>query len=244
MADESGISQKAHNDLVLSFLAVRRAIGALGFFLPIALLAYGLYDGELMTSISAAYHSPMREVFVGTLIAQAVFLWSYEGFRPDAGDWITDKGTARVAAVAVALVALVPSSPDEKASDVPADPLCTVLECLLNQGERDWSSLVHLGAAAVFFGALAVYCLVLFTKGAVDGPEKDASNRIYRLCGWTIIASIGLVGVLFATGLDDSLKPLRPIFWLETIATFAFATSWMVKGDAMQPLVRGVAALR
>ena len=43
---------------------------------------------------------------------------------------------------------------------------------------------------------------------------------------------------------DDSLKGLRPVFWLETIATFAFATSWMVKGDAMQPLVRGVAALR
>ncbi|VDS07351.1 hypothetical protein PARHAE_00527 [Paracoccus haematequi] len=244
MADESGISQKAHNDLVLSFLAVRRAIGALGFFLPVALLAYGMWKGDLLTSISAAYHSPMREVFVGTLIAQAVFLWSYEGFRPNAGDLVTDKGTARVAAVAVALVALVPTSPDDKAPEMPVDPLCTLLECLLNQGERDWSSLVHLGAAAVFFGALAVYCLVLFTKGAVDGPEKHASNRIYRLCGWTIIASIGLVGVLFATGLDDRLEALRPVFWLETIATFAFATSWMVKGDALRPLVRGVAALR
>ena len=98
--------------------------------------------------------------------------------------------------------------------------------------------------AILFFGALAVYCLVLFTKGAVDGPEKAASNRIYRLCGWTIIASIGLIGVMFATGLDDRLAGLRPVFWLETIATFAFATSWMVKGDALRPLVRGVAALR
>lgn len=244
MADDRGMSQKAHNDLVLSFLAVRRAIGALGFFLPLALLAYGLLDGRLLTSISAAYYSPMRDIFVGTLIAQAVFLWSYEGFRPDAGDRITDKGTARVAAVAIALVALVPTSPDEKAPEIPDDPLCTVLECLLNQGERDWSSLVHLGAAAVFFAALAVYCLVLFTKGAVDGAEKDASNRIYRLCGWTIIASIGLVGLLFVTGLDDRLAALRPVFWLETAATFAFATSWMVKGDALRPLVRGVAALR
>lgn len=74
MADESGVFQKAHNDLVLSFLAVRRAIGALGFFLPVALLAHGLWKGDLPTSISAAYYSPMREVFVGTLIAQAVFL--------------------------------------------------------------------------------------------------------------------------------------------------------------------------
>lgn len=244
MADKSGISQKAHNDLVLSFLAVRRAIGGLGFFLPLTLLAYGLFRGDLLPSISSAYYTPMREVFVGTLMAQAVFLWSYEGFRPDAGDWITDKGTARVAAVAIALVALAPTNPDEKTPEDASEPLCTLLQCLLDRGNADWSSLVHLVSAAVFFGALAVYCLVLFTKGAVDGAEKQASNRIYRVCGWIIISSIGLVGVLFATDLDDSLKALRPVFWLETIATFAFATSWMVKGDAMQPLVRGVAALR
>lgn len=240
MADDRGMSQKAHNDLVLSFLAVRRAIGALGFFLPLALLAYGLLDGRLLTSISAAYYSPMRDIFVGTLIAQAVFLWSYEGFRPDAGDRITDKGTARVAAVAIALVALAPTSPAEKAG-AGADPACTLLQCLLGPGT---ASLVHLAGAGVFFAALAVYCLVLFTKGAVDGAEKDASNRIYRLCGWTIIVSIGLVGLLFVTGLDGRLAALRPVFWLETAATFAFATSWMVKGDALRPLVRGVAALR
>ncbi|WP_207101766.1 hypothetical protein [Paracoccus shandongensis] len=240
MADDRGISQKAHNDLVLSFLAVRRAIGALGFFLPLALLAYGLLDGQLLTSISAAYYTPMREVFVGTLTAQAVFLWSYEGFRPDAGDLVTDKGTARVAAVAIALVALAPTSPAGKAG-AGVDPACTLLQCALGPG---LAAQVHLGAAAVFFGALAVYCLVLFTKGAVDGVEKDASNRIYRLCGWTIIASIALVGVLFATGLETRLAALRPVFWLETVATFAFATSWMVKGDALRPLVRGVAALR
>jgi len=240
MADDRGISQKAHNDLVLSFLAVRRAIGTLGFFLPVALLAYGLLDGRLLTSISAAYYTPMREVFVGTLIAQAVFLWSYEGFRPDAGDLITDKGTARVAAAAIALVALVPTGPAEKA-EAGADPACTLLQCALGPS---LATQVHLGAAAVFFGALAVYCLALFTKGAVDGAEKDASNRIYRLCGWTIIVSIGLVGVLFVTGLESRLAALRPVFWLETAATFAFATSWMVKGDALRPLVRGVAALR
>ncbi|WP_347137576.1 hypothetical protein [Paracoccus sp. SSK6] len=241
MADESGISQKAHNDLVLSFLAVRRAIGALGFFLPLALLAYGLAVGELLPSISSAYYSPMREVFVGTLIAQAVFLWSYEGFRPDAGDLVTDKGTARVAAVAIALVALLPTSPVEKVETPALDPSCTLLQCLLGES---LSSTVHLVAAGVFFGALAVYFLVLFIKGEVDGPEKDASNRIYRLCGWIIILCIALVGLLFATDLDHRLAWLRPVFWLETIATFAFATSWMVKGDALRPLVRGVAAMR
>ena len=241
MADERGIWQKSHNDLVLSFLAVRRAIGALGFFLPLALLAYGLSTGDLLPSISSAYYSPMREVFVGCLMAQAVFLWSYEGFRPDAGDLVSDKATARVAAVAIALVALAPTHPGDKAGEAPAGLSCTLLQCLLGP---DVSSTVHLASAAVFFGALAVYCLVLFTKGAVDGVEKDASNRIYRVCGWTILGVIGVLGVLFATGLDDRLSWWRPVFWLETVATLAFATSWMVKGDALRPLVRGVAAMR
>ena len=69
-------------------------------------------------------------------------------------------------------------------------------------------------------------CLVLFVRGTVDGPEKAASNRIYRICGWTIIVSIGLIGLLFATGLDDTLARLRPVFWLETAATSPLATSW------------------
>lgn len=225
-----GIRQKAQNELVLSFLSVRRAIGALGFFLPLALLVASLVEpGGLRTSLSAYYYSPMREVFVGTLIAQAVFLWSYEGFRPEAGELITDRRMARLAAVSVALVALLPTA----GPDVP----CTALQCLL--GERP-SALIHLVAAGLFFGALAVFCLVLFVKGAEDGPEKRASNRIYRICGWTILGSIGMIAVLFATGLDEVLAPLRPVFWLESLASFAFATSWAVKGDSLRPLVRGV----
>lgn len=239
MSDPQGISQKAHNDLVLSFLSVRRAIGLLGFFLPLALLAYGIGRGDLLPSLSAAHYSAMREVFTGTLIAQAVFLWSYEGFRPDTGDLVSDKVTARVAAVAVALVALAPTCPDETCAVPPGT--CTLLQCAL---EPPLSSLVHLIAAGVFFGALAVFCLVLFTKGDVDSAEKAASNRIYRICGWTIIASIGLVGLLFATGLEAALERWNPVFWLETLATFAFATSWMVKGDALTPLVATVAAMR
>lgn len=230
---DHGATQKAGNELVLSFLSVRRAIGALGFFLPLALLTASLFEaGGLRTSLSAYYYSPMREVFVGTLIAQAVFLWSYEGFRPRPDEWITDKSMARLAAVSVALVALVPTGGPE----VP----CTALQCVIG---APTGALVHLVAAALFFGALAVFCLVLFVKGTVDGPDKRAANRIYRICGWTIVVSIALIGMLFVTGLDDALAHLRPVFWLETLATFAFATSWAVKGDSLHALVRGVAAI-
>lgn len=232
---DQGFTEKAQNDLVLSFLAVRRAIGALGFFLPTALLVYGLIAGDLLPSLSAAYYSPMREVFVGCLIALAVFLWAYEGFRPNAGEVISDKATARIAAIAVALVALCPTHDPAKMDGV--DPGCTLLQCLLG---ADLAASLHFGAAAVFFAALAVYCLILFTRGQVDGPEKRASNRIYRICGWVIVACLLLLGVIMLTDLGESLGALQPVFWLESIATFAFATSWMVKGDALQPLIRSL----
>ncbi|NPB31586.1 hypothetical protein G7L58_23860, partial [Shigella sonnei] len=74
--DQQGAQQRADNDLVLSFLRVRRAIGLLGFFLPAALIVWGIVFGHgILPSISASYYSPMREIFVGTLCANAVFLW-------------------------------------------------------------------------------------------------------------------------------------------------------------------------
>ena len=242
MSGDQGITQKSHNDLVLSFLAVRRAIGALGFFLPFALIIYGIAAADIPGSISAAYYTPMREVFVGAMIAQAVFLYSYEGFRPEAGDMISDRATAQVAAICAALVALAPTAPENALSADPGLLLqqCTLLQCVMG---AQAASLLHILAAFGFFAALAVYCLILFVKGEVDGQEKQASNRIYRICGWLIIASIGLAGLIIVTGADEYLAALNPVFWLETIACFAFATSWAVKGDAMRPLVRGVAAL-
>ncbi|MGR3556784.1 MAG: hypothetical protein ACU0BZ_14790 [Paracoccus sp. (in: a-proteobacteria)] len=242
MGDKQGIIQKAENDLVLSFLAVRRAIGLLGFFLPVVLILWGLAaPAGLFRSISAAYYSPMREIFVGTLIAQAVFLWSYEGYRPRGSEIVSDKATARVAAISAALIALAPTSPQGLGIAPDSLPDCTLLQCRLGVGLTGG---IHLVAAALYFAALAVTCLVLFRRGAADSMEKRASNRIYLICGWLIVIGIGLIGVLFATGWDARLAALRPVFWLETLATFAFATSWLVKGDALRPLVRGVAALR
>ncbi|MTH66602.1 DUF998 domain-containing protein [Paracoccus shanxieyensis] len=253
LSKAQGERQKAGNQLVLSFLAVRRAIGALGYFLPVVLALYGVASGGILTSLSAYYYSPMREIFVGCLIAQAVFLWSYEGYR-DTGTWLTDRLVARVASVAVALVALVPTgfpvTPNTglpvaglsiTSPPMPRPPSCTFLQCVLGNSA---SALVHLIAAGVFFAALAVYCLVLFVRGSEDSAEKQASNRIYRICGWTIIASIGLIGLLFVTGLDQRLAALRPVFWLEFVACFAFATSWTVKGDALRPMVQMMARPR
>ena len=175
---KSGQQQKADNDLVLSFLSVRRAIGAMGFFLPLALLSYGvLWSGDLLPSISAYYYSPMREVLVGSLCAEAVFLWSYEGYRPPVPELITDKRVARIAALGALGVALSPTLPrataiiaTDHAAACKTIPI-TLIQCLLGEGRASW---IHNIAAFLFFGALAVFCLILFVKGTTETAEKRA----------------------------------------------------------------------
>lgn len=230
--DSSGDRQQAENDLVLSFLAVRRAIGLLGLFLPLALIAYGLASTEgIRGSLSAYYYSPMREIFVGTLCAQAVFLWSYEGYRPVGGGWLTDRNLSRAAALGAAGIALWPTSP-ESGAEVAS---CTLTQCLMGlQGAR----LVHYAAAALFFGAMALTFIALFTRGDASEPMKQGANRIYRVCGFTIIAALALIGLLQFTALGARFEPWSPVFWLETLASFAIATSWTVKGKSLQPVVR------
>lgn len=230
-----GTHQRIENDLVLSFLRVRQAIGMLGYFLPAALIAHGIAFGEgIPASISASYYSPMREIFVGALCAIAVFLWSYEGYRPRPGEWISDLNAARTASLGALVVALVPTRPE-----LPVD--CTLSQCVLGFSV---ASTVHWLGAAAFFGALAVFCLVLFVRGTSHSTEKEASNRIYRVCGWIIVAAMAGIALVLLS--PDAVKlrltPLRPVFWLESIATVAFATSWLVKGDALRPVVRAMAS--
>lgn len=231
--DLRGAVERADNDLVLSFLRVRRAIGILGFFLPTALVLWSVVFGQgLRPSISAYYYSPMREVFVGTLCAIAVFLWSYEGYRPRPGEWLSDLMAARAASLGALAVALVPTAPDGPTA-------CTLSQCVIGFSR---ASLLHWLGAALFFGALALFCLVLFVRGG-RSAEKQACNRIYRTCGWIIVAAMALMALVLLSPdpVKARLVPLRPVFWLETVATFAFATSWMIKGDAMHPVVRAVA---
>lgn len=84
---------------IISIPWLRRVVGLLGVSLPLVLV---IIAGE-RESISAFYHSPARDVFVGWLVAIAVCLAAYRGH--DAAD----KWCARVAAAGLLVVAYVPT---------------------------------------------------------------------------------------------------------------------------------------
>src|SRR5262249_48104698 len=201
--------------LVLSYIELRRSVGIVGLLLPILLLVGGLITKTaLQCSISDYFYTKLVSVFVGSLCAISVFLWSYRGYE-DGGH---DKLAARLASIFALGVALFPTSP-----------------CDYKSG---WISIstVHYACAALLFAILAYFCLKLFTLTKVPGNEthrKLQRNQIYRACGWTIILAILLIPITkYVEPFKSLLQNYQPEFWLESAAVMAFGFAWLIKGES------------
>jgi hypothetical protein len=97
---------------------------------------------------------------------------------------------------------------------------------------------LHLVFATIFFVVLAVFSLVLFTKtrpGAMPTGRKRTRNAVYRVCGVVILLCLVLAAVTGLVLAPEVKDALRPLFWLEAIAVFAFGVSWTVKGWNLFP---------
>lgn len=200
--------------LVFSYLQLRRAVGALGLALPFV-LAFGaalFFQQGVQSSISHYYWTGMRDIFVGTLWAIGFFLLSYQGYGP------ADNRAGNLAFVFALGVSLFPTTPDGVTSGLPRIV-----------------GYVHFGFAALFFGTLIYFCLVLFTKTGTKRPtrQKLLRNRIYRGCGYAMAACIllTLAYALLPPSLASAIAPYDPIYWLESIAILTFGLSWIVKGE-------------
>jgi hypothetical protein len=207
-----------NDSLVVSYLTLRQFIGVLGMSLPFILALGGqwLFGQELQRSLSHYYHTGMRDVFVGTLCAIGVFLLSYRG--PEQKDSIA----GNLACIFAIGLAFFPTSPEETptSSDIAIGR-------------------VHLALATAFFLTLIYFSLFLFTKTdptKTPTREKLIRNRVYRLCGYTMLASLGLLVIGLAVLPEEVLvrmKDLKPVFWVESIAVFAFGVSWFIKGEVL-----------
>lgn len=228
--------QERANQLVQSYESQRRCIGLMGFLLPAALIGWSIgFQQGMRNSISAYYYTAMGSIMVGTLCAIAVFLWSYKGYLPLPDERITDRATARTGAIGAALTVMAPIIPP------PGWPQ-TVLQQIFGNTA---SEALHWIGAALFFGALSVFCLILFVRGDASKPRKQRQNAVYRACGVIILFSMAAIVLLkLIPGLGRALAPYHPVFWLEALAIVAFANSWLIKGHAGRVVQAVVTRLR
>ena len=237
-----------NNELIVSYLFLRRTVGWIGTLLPIVLLV-----GNALTStaprpdsLSGYYYTDMRNVFVGALCALGVFLVAYRGYD-DVDDAITT-----VAGFAVVGVALLPS-PAVCTAGAGACPASSVARLSTSQqvvGD------IHVALAAIALIALGLMALRFAKRGKTPpglssmaqlryglgfgAPGEGWMQRyageiaIYRASGITVLGCVVLAAL--SNLLPVSVKAHWPsLFIFEAAAVFAFGVSWFVKGHRGDP---------
>lgn len=221
-------------EIVHSFYRVRQALGYLGFALPLTLILGGVLSlGNIEPSLSDYYHTILRDIFVGTMMAIGIFLICYTGYRRTGAERISDDWVTTLAGVFAIIVALVPNEIQATGQQVAAVPQLIL-------GIHN-AALVHYFAALLFLSCLAYVSLFKFARTA-----KLARRRIYILCGLVIVmATIGTViasyyRVAGSEGQREMVNTYRIVLWFEAVGVWAFSLSWLTKGRADLSIIRAV----
>jgi hypothetical protein len=202
------LSQRAH----------RRIIGVLGLLLPLLLYVFagirptdGLPGWILLSSVSDYYYTGAVGVFIGVLFSLSLFLFTYRGYAGVSADRIVGS----IGGAAALFVALFPTG----APDGLPKPAW-------------WSGttgVVHYVAAVVLFVTFILFSVWLFRKSNIPDrrdrpPEKRHRDDVCLACGLIMIVCVVWAAI-------SSLRD-KSIFVPEAIAIFAFAISWLTKGEA------------
>ena len=210
------------NQLIVSYMVLRRTVGWIGTLLPIVLLLGNalIFHASRPDSMSGYYYTGMRNIFVGSLCALGVFLVAYNGYD-DVDRWITN--VAGAGAIGVALFPTKPAVPH------------------LSAGQQAIGD-IHVVCAAVTFIALGLMALRFATGGPVtpglpgQPPPFARDNVVYRISGATILSCVLLAAL--SNLLPASVKAHWPLLFIfEALAVFAFGVSWFVKGRTIQVIV-------
>ena len=210
-----------NENLIISYLTLRKLIGILGMLLPFVCLFGGsIFLGRpVLDSISAYYHSNMRDVLTGLLVGVSLFLMAYKGYK-GYDTWLAI--LSGVAGLGIALFPCAsridPSTPVGILQLTP--PLATVL---------------HFGSSVLFFILLAVYSFFVFTIGDKQNWTKSKTKRniIYRTCAIIIMASLATLLILLLTLGGEGIEATIWTFIFETVMLWAFGFSWWVKGETL-----------
>ncbi|MFE4399031.1 MULTISPECIES: hypothetical protein [Streptomycetaceae] len=203
---------------VRTIAILRLGVGLIGILLPVALpfgnwLAAELTgrstDGFWPNSMSGAYYTDTRNVFVGALCALGVFLICYRFDRRD-DRWSTAAGFFALG------VALCPTYTGG------------------GSGLDRTVGVFHLVFAGLLFVMLAVFCLYSFRNPRSAQPARVGTA--YLVAGVVILAALALSLLAGVTGVGSDW-PVRPLYLGEWLATWAFGLAWT--GAALELAAHG-----
>ena len=216
----------------------RAIIGILGILLPLIFIigeAYFLRGGvHVRGSISAYYHSPMRDLFVAGLCVIGFFLATY--LSGEGRTW--DFRLSMVAGLAVLGVAFFPTT---RPHLLPGAPRCGAMPMpdgcspLQQQFGETLIAGIHFTFAAIFILSLAAICFV-FASPKRKKPEAPTMQKILRFCGWVIIGAVGWAAI--GGLLKFTIWELTPLYLAEVISVWAFGVAWLLKARTLKEVYR------
>jgi hypothetical protein len=229
-----------------SYRAIRLVVGFLGIVLPILFIigeAYYLKGGvHVRGSLSAYYHTPMQDIFVGGLCVIGFLLATY--MAGEVKSW--DFWASLVAGVAVLGVVFFPTSRSGLPRGAPAcgnvEPApagCSFVEQSLGEHR---TALIHAGCAVVFILGLAVMSFLFASSEVLAvgkrsiGPGRAKPSRFrnaflfwaHTTCAVIILAAGAWVFVGKALGVQ--IWELTPLYVGEVASVWAFGLSWLLAG--------------
>ena len=163
-----------------SFIRLRFLLGVAAAILPLWLLVGGLAHGGLAPTISDFYHSAYRDVFVGNLVTIGVFFWVYQGEGHRVYRKFNERHLAILCGTAALAVAFIPNEDGKEAASQAAFAyMFPTIEVI---------KYVHMFAALIFFGCLAVFCACVFAKD----KDTDRAN-LFKACAAIIVICVILI---------------------------------------------------
>ncbi|MEV6348982.1 hypothetical protein [Actinoplanes sp. NPDC051851] len=209
---------------IWSYLLSRTVVGFLGLALPVVLILGDVFflagSPTARGSLSAYYHSGMRDVFVGTLWVTGVFLLTYKVFSRNLENLLSS-----LAGIAAILVAIFPTGlpPGHENEATPLQ---------LRLGETAVER-VHFTAAFVFIGLLAVICCFFARRESRRDEVDPGREHMFGSWFWGpfhyVCAGLVVAAVIF-------MAITRQLLIGETVAIVAFGLSWFAKGSELRTL--------
>ena len=200
--------------LLLSYKQLRLIPGLLGIAMPIILVVWGFFLCEcidIQDSISDYYSLRTRDSLVGILLAVGVFLFTYKGYERE-------------------------KVPAFGQNHGPVGVPVRHWRGLFPQHRRrlGTNGAFHIRGRLVHHAGDILY--VPFHQrqtGRAPYAQEEVTKQDLRGSGIVIVACIGLMLVNGFFLDDTSLEDIKPVFWLESLALWAFEASWLVKGEAL-----------
>jgi hypothetical protein len=199
--------------VVLSYLALRKAVGIVALALPFAVAVPGaVLHHTIQSSISAYYYTGARNLFVGSLCALGMFMLCTRGYD------IKDEIAGLFSALCAVGVAMFPTTPESGATS-----------------RQVHIGIAHYAFAAALFLTLSFFCLVLFKMSAVGVEvtrKKTQRNIVYTVCGVAILLSLLLlVTCTLILHREYLIGRVAPGIFFETTSLWAFGFAWLIKGE-------------